>query len=185
MSVEPEHMFLKVIGGLVTAVLLAFVAGFVIPSQVHVERSLLINAPSTEIYPMVSDLRQWDAWSPWATMDPDAEMTISGVGIGQTMVWHSEDPEVGNGSQEILALESPNYVSTHLDFGDQGMADAMFKLAPQDNGTLVSWSLDTDMRAGVPTLMQPISTYFGVMMDSMIGKQYEKGLSNLKTLAES
>lgn len=80
MSVEPEQMFLKVIGGLVvTTVLLAFVAGFVIPSQVHVERSLLIDAPPTEIYPMVSDLRQWDAWSPWAKMDPDAEMTINGT----------------------------------------------------------------------------------------------------------
>ncbi|MEA5464705.1 SRPBCC family protein [Leptothoe sp. PORK10 BA2] len=178
-------MVLKVIGGLVTTVLLAFVAGFIIPSQVHVERSLLINAPPTEIYSMVSDLGQWDAWSPWAKMDPDAEMIISGQGVGQTMEWHSEDPQVGNGTQEIIALESPNYVNTHLDFGDQGMADALLKLTPQENGTLVSWSLDTDMRAGVPPLMQPISTYFGFMMDSMIGKDYEQGLSNLKTLAES
>ncbi|MBT9318005.1 SRPBCC family protein [Leptothoe spongobia TAU-MAC 1115] len=178
-------MFLKVIGGLVSFVLIAFVAGFALPSQVHVERSLLISAPPTKIFPLISDLNQWDAWSPWAEMDPDAEMTISGTGVGQTMQWHSEDPQVGDGSQEIIALESPNYVSSHLDFGDQGMADAMLKLAPQDEGTLVSWTLDSDMRAGVPTLMQPISTYFGFMMDSMIGTEYEKGLSNLKALAES
>lgn len=178
-------MFLKVIGGLVTAVLIAFVAGFVLPSQIHVERSLLISAPPTEIFPLVGDLNQWDAWSPWATMDPDAEMTISGNGVGQVMEWHSEDPQVGDGTQEITGLDSPNYISSHLDFGDQGMADAKIQLTPQDNGTLVSWSLDSDMRAGVPTLMQPISTYFGFMMDSMIGKEYEKGLSNLKALAES
>ncbi len=178
-------MFLKILGGLATAVLVAFMAGFVLPSQVHVERSLVISASPTEIYPLISDLNQWDAWSPWADKDPNAEMTISGSGIGQTMEWHSEDPQVGNGTQEVIGLESPNYISTHLDFGDQGMADATLKLTPQDDGTLVSWSLDTDMRAGVPTLQQPISTYFGFLMDNMIGKDYEQGLNNLKTLAES
>ncbi|NEQ54019.1 MAG: SRPBCC family protein [Leptolyngbya sp. SIO3F4] len=178
-------MFLKIIGGLVMAVLLAFVAGFVLPSQVHVERSLLISAPPTTIFPLVSDLNQWDAWSPWAKMDPDAEMTISGTGVGQMMQWHSEDPQVGDGTQEVISLESPNYVSTHLDFGDQGMADAKIQLMPEGDGTLVSWTLDSDMRTGVPTLMQPISTYFGFMMDGMIGKEYEKGLSNLKALVES
>lgn len=178
-------MFLKILGGLAAAVLVAFMAGFVLPSQVHVERSLLISASPTEIYPLISDLNQWDAWSPWADKDPNAEMTISGSGIGQTMEWHSEDPQVGNGTQEVISLESPNYVNTHLDFGDQGMADATLKLTPQNDGTLVSWSLDSDMRAGVPTLQQPISTYFGFLMDGMIGKDYEQGLNNLKTLAES
>ena len=118
-------------------------------------------------------------------MDPDAEMIIKGSGVGQMMEWHSEDPQVGDGTQEVVAIESPDYIKTHLDFGDQGMADATIKLTPQDNETLVSWSLDSDMRAGVPTLMQPISTYFGFMMNNMIGTEYEKGLSNLKTLAES
>ncbi|MEM9266746.1 MAG: SRPBCC family protein [Cyanobacteria bacterium P01_F01_bin.13] len=178
-------MLLKVLGGLAAAVLLVFMAGFVLPSQVHVERSLLISAPPTEIFPLVSDFNQWDAWSPWTDIDPNAEMTISGSGVGQTMAWHSEDPQVGSGTQEVIGLESPNYVNTHLDFGDQGMADATLTLTPQDDGTLVSWSLDSDMRAGIPTLEQPISTYFGFLMDSMIGKDYEKGLSNLKTLAES
>lgn len=178
-------MFLKVVGGVVTAVLIAFVAGFVLPSQIHVERSLLISAPSTEIFPLVSDFNQWEAWSPWAKIDPDAEMIIKGSGVGQMMEWHSEDPEVGNGSQEVMAIDSPDYISTHLDFGDQGMADAMIQLTPQDNGTLVSWSLDSDMRAGVPPLMQPISTYFGFLMDKMVGQEYENGLNNLKALVES
>ena len=177
-------MFLKIIGGLATALLVAFVAGFVLPSQVHVERSLLIDAPPTELFPLVSDLNQWDAWSPWAKMDPNAEMTISGTGVGQTMQWHSEDPQVGDGTQTVTNLEPPNQITTHLDFGDQGVADATLELTPQTDGTLVSWSLDMNVREGVPTLAQPISTYFGFLMDSMIGKDYETGLSNLKRLVE-
>lgn len=178
-------MFLKIAGGLITSLLLAFVIGFALPSQVHVERSLLISAPPTEIFPLVSDFNQWDTWSPWADMDPNAEMTISGSGVGQTMQWRSDDPQVGSGTQEVTGLEPPNQVTTHLDFGDQGVANATLKLTPKDDDTLVSWTLDTDMREGVPTLMQPISTYFGFFMDSMIGKDYEAGLSNLKSLAES
>ncbi|MEM7797301.1 MAG: SRPBCC family protein [Cyanobacteria bacterium P01_C01_bin.118] len=178
-------MFLKIIGGIVTTVLIAFVAGFVLPSQIHVERSLLISAPPTKIFPLVSDFNQWDAWSPWAKMDPDAEMIIKGTGVGQMMEWNSEDPQVGHGSQEVIAIETPDYISTHLDFGDQGMADAMIQLTSQGKGTLVSWSLDSDVRAGVPPLMQPISTYFGFLMDKMVGQEYEKGLNNLKALVES
>lgn len=178
-------MFLKIIGGLATALLMAFIAGFVLPSQVHVERSLLIDAPPAEIFPLVSDLHQWDAWSPWADMDPNAEIAISGTGVGQTMQWHSEDPQVGNGTQAVTSLQPPNQVTTHLDFGSQGMADATLELMPQADGTLVSWSLDMDARAGVPMLAQPISTYFGFFMDSMIGQDYETGLSNLKRLVES
>ncbi|MBX2863111.1 MAG: SRPBCC family protein [Leptolyngbyaceae cyanobacterium MAG.088] len=178
-------MFSKLIGGLGAVLLLVFVVGFVLPSQVHVERSLVINAQPTEIFPLISDLGEWNAWSPWAAMDPDAEMTISGTGVGQTMQWHSEDPQVGDGTQEITGLESPSQMTTHLDFGDQGMADATWQLTSQADGTLVTWMLDTDMREGVPTLMQSISTYFGFLMDGMVGKEYEKGLSNLKSLVES
>ncbi|MBT9313458.1 SRPBCC family protein [Leptothoe kymatousa] len=177
-------MFLKIIGGLVTALALAFVAGFVLPSQIHVERSVVIGAAPEQIFPLVSDLSQWDAWSPWAKKDPNAEMTISGSGLGQTMVWHSEVPEVGDGSQEVTALESPGYVKTHLDFGDMGVADAMISLTPEETGTRVAWSLDSDVREGVPMLMKPVSTYFGFMMDSMVGTEYENGLSSLKALVE-
>lgn len=178
-------MFLKIIGGLMAAIALAFVAGFVLPSQIHVERSVLISAPSDEIFPLVSDFNQWDAWSPWAEKDPNAEMTITDAGLGQTMTWHSEDPDVGDGSQELTALEFPEYVKTHLDFGDMGVADAIIRLTPEATGTRVAWSLDSDVRAGVPTLMKPVSTYLGFMMDSMVGTEYEKGLSSLKALAES
>ena len=178
-------MFLKIIGGLATVLLIVFVAGFVLPSQVHVERSLLIDAPPAKIFPLVSDLNKWDAWSPWAEMDPNAEMTISGTGVGQTMKWHSEDPKVGNGSQQVIRLDPPHQMVTHLDFGQQGNADASLTLVPKTGGTLVSWSFDSDVRAGVSPLAQPISTYVGFLMDSLMGPEYEAGLNNLKQLAES
>jgi uncharacterized protein YndB with AHSA1/START domain len=157
---------------------------FLLPSHVHVERDIVINAPPEAVYALVSDFQAWDAWSPWANLDPDAEMTITGTGIGQTMTWASENPQVGRGSQVIAAMDAPHTLTTHLDFGNMGLADATFTLTPEGEQTQVTWTLDTDMRAGVPLLQQPLNTYFGFLMDSMVGKDYETGLQNLKTVVE-
>lgn len=172
---------LTVLFGLIA---LVFVSGFLLPSTVHVERTIVINAAPADLFPLVSDLSEWQAWSPWTQKDPEMEMVLSGSGVGQTMRWRSENPQVGQGMQEITTSESPTYLKTHLDFDGQGNADAAFTLTPENKGTLVTWSLDMDMREGVPTLQQPISTYLGFWMDSMVGNDYEVGLANLKGLAE-
>jgi hypothetical protein len=175
----------KLVGALLGVLVLAIGAGYLLPSQVHVERDIVINAEPQSIFALVSDFHTWDAWSPWAKLDPNATMQISGSGVGQTMTWSSENPQVGTGSQTIIRLEEPQTLVTHLDFGDNGVADAAFKLIPTDGQTRVVWSLDTDMREGVPVLKQPLSTYFGFAMDAMMGKDYETGLQNLKAIAES
>ena len=92
---------------------------------------------------------------------------------------------VGKGSQEIIALDAPKQMKTHLDFGSQGMADASFALISANGLTNVTWSLDTDLRAGVPLYLKPFSAYLRFFMDSLIGQDYEHGLMNLRELVES
>jgi uncharacterized protein YndB with AHSA1/START domain len=169
---------------LIGIVVVAVGVGFLLPSQVHVEREIVINARPAEVFALVSDFHAWDAWSPWANLDPDATMEIQGTGLRQTMTWASDNPQVGQGSQTIVSLEAPRALTTHLDFGDRGVADATFTLTPEEGKTHVVWSLDSDMRESVPLLKQPINTYFGFLMDAMLGKDYETGLQNLKKLAE-
>lgn len=175
---------MRLVGLVVGLVGLAFGLGFVLPSTVHVEREITINTPPETIFALVSDFRQWDAWSPWASLDPDASLTITGSGIGQTMTWSSDNPQVGSGTQEVVELERPIYLKTHLTFAGQGESDAAFTLIPDHDVTRVRWSLDTDSREGVPLWQQPIATYFGFALDSMLGSTYETGLQNLKALAE-
>jgi hypothetical protein len=176
---------MKIVGGLVGLIVGAIALGFILPSSVHVERDAMINAEPIALFAWVSDFNRWDAWSPWATKDPEATMLISGIGVGQTMTWQSENPEVGSGSQTIVELLEGSLLKTHLEFGDRGRADATFTLRPEDGKTLIIWSLDTDMRDGVPVLQQPISTYMGFLMDTMIGADYEAGLEQLKVLVET
>ena len=177
-------LVMKFIGGLIGLLVVIFTLGFVLPSAVHVERDTIINAPPAAVFPWVSDFARWEAWSPWATKDPDAIMQIAGAGVGQTMTWQSDNPELGSGSQAIVELVDDRLLKTHLEFGDRGRADATFNLQPQGDKTLITWSLDTDMREGVPVLQQPISTYMGFFMDAMMGPQYEAGLQQLQAIVE-
>ena len=175
----------RISGVLVGLFVVVVILGFLLPSQVHVERTITIKAQPQEIYRLINNFESWEQWSPWAKLDPEAEMTIIGHGLGQKMIWFSEDPRVGKGSQEIISLDAPKQMKTHLDFGDQGMADASFDLISENGITQVTWSLDTDMRAGIPVYMKPFSVYLGFFMDSMIGKDYEQGLKNLQKSVES
>ena len=169
---------------LLLLVAIAIIAGFVLPSQVHVERQMIIDAPPEEVFPHVSDYRAWDAWSPWANIDPDAKMTVEGDGVGQKMSWASDHPEVGTGSQQIVQLDAPRQMKSRMEFENMGVSDIGFSLEPVENKTRVTWSLDTDMREGMPLAKQPMSTYMGFFMDSMVGKSYEKGLATLKSVVE-
>ena len=170
--------------GLFAIVAMVVLGGYILPSQVHVERQAVINASPDRIFAEVSNFNNWNHWSPWAEMDPNGTVTITGKGEAQVMSWSSDNPEVGSGTQTITQLDRPQLMATHLDFGDMGESEATFTLKPTGDGTLVTWSLDTDMRKGIPVLDQPLSTYFGFFMDSMVGEQYEAGLANLKAVVE-
>ncbi|MBE9033383.1 SRPBCC family protein, partial [filamentous cyanobacterium LEGE 11480] len=166
-------------------VVVVFCAGFLLPAQVHVERQIVINAPAEQVFAHVGDLQQWNDWSPWAKIDANTEMKVSGSGVGQQMTWASDNPEVGSGSQQITQIDAPNTLQTHLEFDGQGLADATFNLVPEADGTRITWGLNTNVRENTPFLFKPISSYAGLLLDSLVGADYENGLQSLKQLVEA
>lgn len=170
---------------IVGVVALLGVLGFVLPDRQRVSRSIVIAAPPASVFQHIGDFERWSAWSPWAQIDPDIQMVITGSGVGQRMEWSSDHKNVGSGSQEIVAMDPDKMMQTRLEFGEMGGATAQFDLEPVEGGTEVSWSLDTRMREGVPLIRQPMATFFGFMMDKMVGADYEKGLAKLKQVVEA
>lgn len=158
-----------------------FAGGFLLPRDVTVARSVEINAPAEAIFPHVNSLKATEEWSPWLDRDPDVVLSYSGPdeGVGAKLAWASEHPQVGTGSQEIEASVVNERVQTALDFGEMGLAKAEFLLNGSGDVTQVTWTLETDMGAN------PIGRWMGLMMDSLVGGDYETGLQNLKTLVES
>lgn len=169
---------LYAVAGLV-ALLLAI--GLFLPTSVHVERSVVTSASPATVYAIVSGFGRFNEWSPWFDLDPHTRYTYSGPehGVGARMAWTSDKPEVGAGSQEIIAVEPGRSVTTQLDFGPQGQATARIEAVPEGSGARITWAFDTSFEGDF------LGRYFGLLFDRMIGADYEKGLARLKTLAEA
>ncbi len=166
---------------LVVIIILAAVVAFFLPKTVHVERSTVVQASPCHVHALLHSYRGFNRWSPWAKLDPDTKYTFSGPdwGVGAKMAWTSEDPSVGVGSQIITSDTPCSEVLVTLDFGDQGTAEAFYRIEADGTGSKVSWGFDTDLG------MNPIARYMGLMLDKWIGADYEKGLASFKQLAES
>ena len=170
---------LKLVGVLVV---LLVVVGLFLPSSSHVERSINIDASAEKVFSYLNDFKQFNRWSPWYGIDPNTQYTHSGPesGKGSKMSWVSDHREVGSGSQEIIASEPNSRVQTALDFGPQGNAEAEFRIKESAGQSEVTWSFSTDFGYNL------MGRYMGVLaMEKWVGGMYEKGLSQLKILAES
>jgi uncharacterized protein YndB with AHSA1/START domain len=155
-----------------------FGGGFLLPKDVAVSRQIEIAAPPEKIFAIVSNLKRFNEWSPWADLDPDTKYSFEGpdAAAGQTMRWDSANSNVGSGMQKITELAANQKVVSDLDFGGS-KALATVTLAPAGTGTKVVWGFSA-------TLSNPVERWFGLMFDRWIGGDYEKGLAALKTLAE-
>lgn len=165
---------------LVLLVALAAIVGFLSPSHVHVERSLIINAPSEIVFEKINNLKKWNSWSPWYEKDSTMKIAFNGIdaGAGAGYKWTSNHKEVGNGEMTITA-STPDSISTAMNFMENGVATGKFLFANENNGTKVTWVMECDMG------MNPIGRIFGLFMDKMLGPDFEKGLGKLKQVSET
>jgi len=150
------------------------------PDNFSVQRSVSIKAPPEKISGVLSDFRAWDAWSPWEKVDPKMRRTYSGEpkGKGAKYAW-AGNSEVGEGSMTITEAQ-PSRVALDLDFVKpfEGHNKVVFALAPKGDATEVTWT----MNGPSPYITKLIQVFCD--MDGMIGKQFEAGLADLKTVAE-
>lgn len=168
--------------------LTAFVAtGYLLPSRVHIERSIFIDRPVTMMYELLNGYTYYQEWSPWVDRDPDAEFIVSGPesGVGARLSWMGEPHLVGSGWQEIVATMPYQRIDIKLDFDAQGVADTGFILVPRGEGSEVTWFFDSDLTKGVNLVDSFLARYFGLLFDRWVGGDYETGLAKLKSFAES
>jgi hypothetical protein len=155
--------------------------GVFLPTAVHVERSIVTSASPATVYGIVSSFRRFNEWSPWFELDPQAKYTFEGPdsGVGAKLSWVGDPSKVGTGSQEITAVDPGRSVTTRLDFGAQGQANATLTVEPDGSGSRITWAFDSSFEDNF------LGRYFGLFFDRWIGADYERGLAKLKTVAES
>lgn len=168
---------------LIIAILLLLVAGIglLLPSHVRVDRSTDIKADPNTVHAFVNNFDNWNSWSPWYELDTTAHYEFSGPhsGKGAVLSWTSTNKNVGSGSMTITESVAPDLIKQDLNFMENGVAKSEYQFKASASGTTVVWAMEVDMG------FNPLLRIMGKFMDSMVGKDFEKGLAKLKSVIES
>jgi hypothetical protein len=151
------------------------------PDTFRLQRSTRISAAPGAIFPLIADFHAWVAWSPWEDLDPALKRTYGGAASGTGAVYEWEgNRQVGKGRMEITGASSPSRITIKLDFiaPFEAHNTAEFTLGPEGDATSVTWA----MYGPSPYMMKVMGLFMS--MDSMVGKDFEKGLAKLKAAAE-
>ncbi len=110
-------MFRKILIGLAALILILVAVVAVQPSDFRVERTAKIAAAPGDVFAQVNDFHKWEAWSPWAKLDPAAKVTFEGpeAGQGAVMTWAGND-KVGEGKVTIVESRPSDLVKIKVDF---------------------------------------------------------------------
>ena len=165
------------LGGLIA---LFLIVGLILPSKYAASRSITINAAPSTVFPLVNSLKEQQKWSPWRETDPAMRINWTDTTTGEGAKYSWNGPVAGQGSMEIVKSVENRSIRTALDFAEQGQAMAEWTFEPvSESSVKVTWAFSGDSGWNL------MGRYFGLFMDSFIGPDFERGLANLKKLAET
>ncbi|TSC34161.1 SRPBCC family protein [Corallococcus sp. Z5C101001] len=147
------------------------------PDRFRVERDAHVAASPDAVFAMINDLRRFDTWNPYRfELAPGLTKSFEGPdeGPGARFSW-AGGGQAGEGSMLITESQPGQRVVLTLTFVKPFAAtnQTVFTLTPENGGTRVRWSMDGDN-----TLMGKAMSLV-INMDTLVGKDFEKGLVNL------
>lgn len=147
----------------------------------EVEREQRVDGPAASVFARIVDLRRWQSWSPWEDLDPRLWRDYTGAesGVGARYEW-AGNRRAGAGRMEITEVELDRSVTIALEFVKpfKSKSTVVFTLEPDGSTTVVRWTM-----TGPKTFMTRFVEIFS-SMDTMIGRDFEKGLAKLKAEVE-
>lgn len=174
-------MLKKIILGLVAVIAMFLGVVALQPSEFRIARSAVVAAPAPAVFAHVNDFHKWEAWSPWAKLDPAAKASFDGppAGKGAVFRWAGNN-EVGEGTMTLTESRPSDLVRIKIDFVKPmaGTSVAEFTFKPQGNQTAVTWAM-----MGQNNFLAKAVCMF-MDQDKMIGSYFDKGLASLKSVVE-
>jgi Polyketide cyclase / dehydrase and lipid transport len=175
-------MIMKILIGL-AVIVVGFVAIVATqPSEFRVVRTATIAAPAPAVFAQVNDFHNWEAWNPWAKIDPAMKQAYEGApaGTGAVYTW-SGNKEAGEGRMTLIESRPSDLIRVQLEFLKpfRGTSIAEFTFKPEGDHTVVTWSM-----TGRNNFIAKAVHLF-MDMDKMIGGNFEKGLAQMKSVVEA
>ncbi len=152
-----------------------------LPSRYRVERSVVMRARPEAVYAHISILKHWPDWTAWTVARyPDMKYTFSGPesGAGATYSW--EGKSSGSGALKITRADPHQRLDYELSFENgKHVSTGAIVIEPQGESIKVTWFNEGGLG------WNPVSRIFGLMMDRMMGPDFEEGLRKLQQRFES
>lgn len=159
---------------------LLVIIAYLLPRNYKVERSIFIKADKMVIYDLTSNFNKWNLWVAWnREMDSTVVFELSGEMGKPGAQWKWNGQILGNGEMTLTELQPGQFVGYDLAF-DQGKYTSKggFNFEESGDSVKITWFDTGDLG------FNPIARYMGLMMERMMGPDFEKGLSKLKLVAE-
>jgi len=176
------NMFKKIGAGLIAVVTGFAMLVYLQPDETLVTRSIAVAAPAPAVFDQVNTLRNWDNWSPWAKIDPNAKISFDGppTGTGASFAWSGND-KVGEGRMKIIDSRPGEHVHARVDFVRPfaGNSTSEFAFEPDGDKTKVTWNI----RGHNDFLAKAICLFMNP--EKVLGPDMEKGLAQLKAVTEA
>jgi uncharacterized protein YndB with AHSA1/START domain len=174
-------VFLRIVIIIVVTLAAVLIYAATRPDTLHITRSTVIRASPETIFALINDFHYWVKWAPQDREDPTMARSYSGApsGAGAISEWKGAG-STGEGRMSITESLANSKISVTVDFERPFKAHNrnQFTLEPGGSSTNVTWSME-----GTNVYMAKVMSVF-VNMDRMMGKHFEAGLDNLRTLAE-
>ena len=173
--------FLKWLGIIVVCIIaLILIIPLFLPSNFHVERSVIIERSPERVFQTAIDMSQRAKWDPWIEMEPDVKMevTMKPEIIGSGYYWKGDT--IGEGRITIKEFVPNELIKSEIEFiaPRSSKSDVIWTFKENKEGTKITWAIEG-------TLSYPIEKWMGLFMEQMMAESFEKGLANFKTLVES
>ncbi len=174
-------MLKKILLGFVAVSVVFLVIAAFQPADFQISRTATIAAPPAAVFEQINDFQKWNAWSPWAKLDPNVKNTFDGptAGVGAGFAW-SGNNEVGEGKMTITESQPNERVVMRLEFTKPFTATntTEFTLKPEGNLTTATWSM-----SGKNNFMGKCLSLI-MNMDKLVGGQFAQGFANMKAIVE-
>jgi hypothetical protein len=173
-------MLLKILIGFAVIIVLLVIFIASRPAAFTVSRSRMMFASPSAVFDQLNNFHNWEAWSPWAKMDPNAKSTFDGPtsGEGAKFAWDG-NKNIGAGNMTITESVPSDHVRIRLEFirPFAGVNDTLFTIKPVGDKTNVTWT----MTGKNNFITKAISLFMDC--DKMVGPQFEQGLANMEAAA--
>ena len=171
-------LFFYVIIGLITFV--AFLHAWS-KKEYDLSRTVVVNRPKAEVYAYIRQLKKQPFWMPWFLNDPNIEMKFKGEDgkVGASAYWKGANRV--EAIEKITKIREGKLLETQLLFLKPYKSLSLNYMAVKEvepERTKMVWGVK-----GVHKFPASVIMFF-YGMDRAIGKDFETGLQNLKTLLE-